>query len=501
MRVYPLILFLSASALLPLIGVIAQTTAPILEVIREIDSDRMMTDIAQLSSPSFDGRQAGTPGGRRSADFVASRMKQLGLLAGGHLEKEATTPSWFQQEPISVTRLLNTPVLEFSSLHQKQSELASSPRVGSDFLPILDSPAADLTAPIVFVGYGIDNPARGVNDYDGIDVRNRIVMFLRGKPSQYPKWVTHSEKEQTAREKGAEGFITMTGPTLNPYEARRGMGHVPLAMYSGDGLARPLPGCWISGELAKQLFKVQGLSLREIQTKLNEGQVNQSQQLNMLAHLQWDSTNQPGALINVLGVLPGQDPNLKRETIIVGAHRDHFGQQAGLLFAGADDNASGTAVLLEVARLLAHTIPGPKRTILFISFSGEERGLIGSRLYVKRPVRPLNTIVAMVNLDHVGVGNGQLTVGISQLPKTVGYKAADLVGLREKTNFYGFFPGGDHVPFAEKNIPTIAVVSSGPHPFFHQPSDTVDRIQPEILEMATQYVATLVWLLANTDDL
>ena len=501
MRVSLLILSVGVSALLPLTGLFAQATPPILEVIREVDPERMLTDISQLSSPSFEGRQAGTTGGRRSADFVESRMKQLGLLPAGQLEKGTTTPSWFQQEPTSVTRLPNTPVLEFSSLREKQSERVSPLQVGSDFLPILDSPAVNLTAPIVFVGYGIDDPARGVNDYDGINVRNRVVMFLRGKPTHYPKWVTHTEKEQTAREKGAEGFVTLTGPILNPYEARRGMGHVPLAMYSGDGTERSLAGCWISGELASKLFNAQGLSLREIQNNLNEDHVNQSQELHMLAHIQWDSTNEPGTLINVLGILPGQDPNLEQETIIIGAHRDHFGEQAGLLFAGADDNASGTAVLLEVARLLANTKPGPKRTMLFISFSGEEGGLVGSRLYIKRPSHPLSATVAMVNLDHVGVGNGKLTVGISQLPKTIGHKAADVVGLREKTKFYGLFPGGDHVPFAEKNIPTIAVVSGGPHPSFHQPSDTVEKIQPEILEMATRYVASLVWLLANANNL
>ena len=107
------------------------------------------------------------------------------------------------------------------------------------------------------------------------------------------------------------------------------------------------------------------------------------------------------------------------ETVIIGAHRDHFGWQAGLLFAGADDNASGTALILEVARLFTTTNLKPKRSVLFVSFSGEERGLLGSKLYVRTPSHPLEKTVAMINIDHVGVGNGSLTVGFLTCPNVL----------------------------------------------------------------------------------
>jgi hypothetical protein len=497
MKTFFRIVTLLALLLVSAASVLAEATDPLLQALHQINANHMLADITQLSSARYKGRQAGTLGGRHSADFVAARMKELGLLPAGQWEKGGATPSWFQQEPVRAPLFPNMALLEFSVLQGEQRSRDVIPELGKDFLPVLDSPAIKITAPVVFVGYGIDDPARGLNDYAGIDVRNRIVMFLRGKPPHYPKFLTHADKEKTAREQGAVGFITLTGPILNRYDARRGMGHAPLAMYSSGPDERPLPGCWISGNLGERLFDSQTRSLREVQKQLNEGQASRSKDLGILAHLQWESTIQPGRLINVLGFVSGSDPVLRDETVIIGAHRDHFGWQAGLLFAGADDNASGTALILEVARLFTTTNLKPKRSLLFVSFSGEERGLLGSKLYVRTPSLPLEMTVAMINIDHVGVGNGSLTVGVSHMPKSLAKEATELAGLTNNVKLYGFFPGGDHVPFAKVNVPTVAVVSSGTHHSFHQPSDTAETIQLNVLETATRYVLALAWLFAN----
>jgi Zn-dependent M28 family amino/carboxypeptidase len=189
---------------------------------------------------------------------------------------------------------------------------------------------------------------------------------------------------------------------------------------------------------------------------------------------------------------------LQHQAIVIGAHRDHFGEQAGFEFPGADDNASGTAVMLEVAKQLTEDGKKPKRSILFVSFDGEERGLLGSRLYVDNPARPLDQTVAMINLDHVGTGNGTLTVGITRLDKSIVQQAATQIGLTEKVKLYGYFPGGDHVPFYEMEVPTITAVSAGVHPHFHQPSDTAEEIDPETVRMAARFILSLVNLLANS---
>ena len=459
------------------------------------DLPRMMRDIRILSHPDFAGRQTGSEGGRRSAEYVADRFEHLGLTPTGHRRMGNERTVWEQTGPATVTRIEAPATMAFS-FPEARTPGAIVPQLGSQFLPVFDSPSVNLTAPVVFVGYGIADPARGWDEYEGVAVRDRVVMFLRGKPPHYPLHVRHAEKERIARDKGAVGFVTFTGPVLSRYAARRGMGRRPLAFYTNAGDDRPLPGVWISGETGAAIFHGQALSVTDVQTSLNNDRVVHSQALNGLVHMQWTSQRQAHSLVNVLGEIPGRDPVLKDDVLILGAHRDHFGNQAGLLFPGADDNASGTAVLLELARILKNG-PSPKRTILFASFSGEEQNLLGSTWYVQHPARALANTVAMINVDHVGLGNGKLTVGVAKMSQDVAALAAKQAGLSEAVKLYGFFPGGDHVPFAEAGIPTVAVVTAGAHPHFHQSSDTPDTIQPDRLGTAARFVLALTRRLAN----
>jgi Zn-dependent M28 family amino/carboxypeptidase len=154
-------------------------------------------------------------------------------------------------------------------------------------------------------------------------------------------------------------------------------------------------------------------------------------------------------------------------------------------------------VILEVARVLTAMPTGPKRSILLVSFSGEEQGLLGSKLYVSQPVLPLTSTIAMINVDHAAVGNGRLTIGVTGLGKPAAQQAGQWAGLTDRIDLFGFFPGGDHVPFKEAGVPTITVVSGGVHPHFHQPTDTADSVDPNILSAAARYVLAIVWQLAD----
>ena len=162
-----------AQLLVPVASVLAGATDPVLHALQQVDPNRMLTDITELSSGRYEGRQAGTIGGRRSADFVSERMKELGLVPAGEGKNGKAPPSWFQQEAVRIPLLRNTALLEFSILQGQQGTQDIIPEIGKDFLPVFDSPAVNITAPVVFVGYGIDDPARGVNDYEGVDVQNR----------------------------------------------------------------------------------------------------------------------------------------------------------------------------------------------------------------------------------------------------------------------------------------------------------------------------------------
>lgn len=459
-----------------------------------LSPSRMEADVARLSGPEFNGRQTGTADDLKSAAFVVERFQQVGLRpeGGQALPGASADRTWVLTDQVGTSEVLAPAELEVVSGSTRQT---ATP--GQDFLPILDSPSVDVTAPLVFVGYGISDPSGGLDDYAGVDVRNRVVLFLRGKPEGYGRPVTHTDKERMAREKGALAFLTATGPILSAYESRRGVAEAPMALYSQPKDGSPLPGAWISTTVAEKILADEGRPLPDLQRDLNKAKPAQSFTAQASIRLHWKTRQASGRLYNVVGMLPGQTGSDPQTVLVIGAHRDHFGRQAGLLFPGADDNASGTAVLLEVARVLSQSGVKPKRAILFLSFSGEEQGLLGSRLYVNRPSLPLGRTSAMLNVDHAGIGNGRLTVGLTGLSKELAAEAGTWSGLADRLDLYGFFPGGDHVPFKEAGIPTATIVSAGPHPHFHQPSDEAGTVKPEILEATARYLLALAWRLAE----
>ncbi len=470
--------------------------------IDSLSAERMLADIRTLSGPSFKGRQSGTEDDGLSAQWVAQEFLSAGLRLPNIRNGSLTFP-FMQGEDGTLLGAMTTvvptsmmspdPILRIGTANSLSIQQA-----GTDYLPIFDSPSADIQAQIAFVGYGIVDAAHGIDDYAGVDVNHCIVLFLRGKPEHYPRPVSHADKVRFARERGAIGYLTATGPILHPYEIRRGVTGSPSAFYGQLPPDQAIPGAWISTALAQELLRGSNDDILDqlhvLQERLNQTSSSQARRTDRFASLQWKTTTQDGILINVVGMIPGTGT----ETVIIGAHRDHFGRPGGILFPGADDNASGTAVILEVARALTKVEALPSRTILFVSFSGEERDLLGSRFYTSRPVAPLNSTKAMINIDHAGIGNGRLTVGVTGLEKEPILEAGRTAGLLEKLDLYGFFPGGDHVPFKEAGVPTVTVVSGGVHPHFHQPTDTADTIDPEVLATVARYVLTVTWQLAYT---
>ena len=473
-----------------------------LQALDSLSSERMLADVRTLSGPAFNGRRAGSEDDLRSAQWFARELTAGGVtlplidnspLAIPFPNTEKGIQRGLMASMISTSLIEPDPVVRTGPADQLVTA-----QLSRDYLPVFDSPSADLQGQVVFVGYGIVDPAQGIDDYAGVDVKNCIVLFLRGKPDHYPSPVSHADKVRFARDRGALAYLTATGPILSPYETRRGATGRPSAFYGQLSPDQALPGAWISTDLAKTLLVESGAGLdadrlRALQEQLNNAPSARSYQTNQYASLHWKTTIADGLLTNVVGMIPGTGP----ETIIIGAHRDHFGRPAGLLFPGADDNASGTAIVLEVARALGKIGVRPQRTILFVSFSGQERDLLGSRLYTSRPVIPLGSTKAMVNIDHVGVGDGVLILRGTELKKSILKEAGWAVGLVRKLDYYGFLPGGDDGPFKEAGIPTVSIAIGGVHPHMQQPTDTADTINPDMLRTIARYVLALTWQLAN----
>ena len=465
-----------------------------------LSSDRMMADITRLAGLEFNGRQTGSIDDLRSANWVAERFRALGLKPGAPNPLHAgVSQPWMMSTGVVVSTLAPTATLALTT-----GTTVMPLQVGTDFVPFVDSPSIDLTAPVTFVGYGIADASRAYDDYHDIDVTGHIVLVLRGKPHWYKGIASHQSKADLAHQHGAVAILTVTGPLLTAYEARRGVGRAPLAYFSQPGhdesASDSLPGAWLGQTAADQILgdtTGESTTLATNQDSLNRESIPRSRTSRIKARLQWEQRRTHGTLYNVVGYLEGSDPALREEIVVIGAHRDHFGRQAGLLFPGADDNASGTAVILEVARALISPDRKPKRSVLFVSFSGEEQGLLGSTDFVARLPRPPARVTAMINIDHAGVGNGRLTVGVTGLEQSVVQEAAARADIAPLTDVYGFFPGGDHVPFKEAGVPTVTVVSGGAHPHYHQPTDTPDTIQPDVLATVAHFVLSLAERLAK----
>src|SRR5678809_1402759 len=277
-----------------------------LRALDDLSGDRMLADVTTLSSPAYNGRQTGTTEDADSAKWVADRFLASGLsLASASLEPTSSARQGhgygegYLTAAVTVPKIAPNPALRISTANDS---IILQP--GRDYLPILDSPSAAVRGPIVFVGYGIVDKAQGIDDYEGVDTTNAIVLFLRGKPTHYKSAISHADKVRLARERGALGYLTATGPALSSYEGRRGVTGQPGAFY---GLSRPsetLPGAWISTALAEQILATPDHAppsrLHGLQENLNHSPATQSVSTGRLGSLAWQTRMEEGLLMNVL---------------------------------------------------------------------------------------------------------------------------------------------------------------------------------------------------------
>ena len=200
-----------------------------------LSTERMLADIRTLSAPIFNGRQAATPDDLQSGLWAWEEFRKAGLRLPTMFNGPLSIPSISGDEgqsPGIMAAIVPAALLESDPLVRlgTADQLATA-HINADYLPVFDSPSADVQGQLVFVGHGIVDPARGIDDYAGVDVANRIVLFLRGKPDHYPRPVGHADKVRFARDRGALAYLTATGPILNPYEVRRGVAGKPSAFY------------------------------------------------------------------------------------------------------------------------------------------------------------------------------------------------------------------------------------------------------------------------------
>jgi len=466
------------------------------------DSQRYLNDVKALTTPAMEGRGDGTKGLTRAADLIEHRFKSLGLEPAG-------TDSYLQ--PFTV--ITGAQLKSGTHLQVQNGGAHTELKLNQDFVPFSFSSSGEATAPLVFVGYGASAGEFDYDDYDKIDVKDKIVLMLRYEPPGFAAksgnngLTQHSQlitKAINARNHGAKAVILVNGNLSG--------GDEDLLTHFGTTSGPANSGILlvqVKNAIAGKWLQAAGKSLPEIQAQINSSSRPASFSLpdNLRLAVQVNIVNTQAKVNNVLAYLPGQTD----EYIIVGAHYDHLGRgnldslapaQVGQIHPGADDNASGTAGVLELARRFAPMKGQLRRGILFASFAGEELGLLGSAEWVKEPTRPLDKAVAMLNMDMIGrIKDDKVYIGGAGTGSTF---QQWLDQAQKKSSFkIEYSPGGysssDHMSFVTKRVPALFFFS-GLHSDYHKPSDTWDKINADAAVRLLDLVADVAQQIASAPD-
>ncbi len=474
----------------------AQTVAP-------ANPALYLDDVKSLTTPAMEGRGDGTRGLTRAAHLLEQHYRKLGL-------KSAGTNSYFQPFTVVTGAKLK------SGRNRVVSEDGAGKRelkLNQDFTPFSFSSSGAASAPVVFAGFGATAEEFGYDDYAGLDVKDKIVLVLRYEPAFFAEksgnqgLTRHAQlitKAINARNHGAKALVLVNG--------KLGEGEEDLLTRFGSVSGPENTGIMlvqVKNEVADRWLQAAGKSLSGAQDQINHLGKPQSFALPDTLHvaLEVDIETTRATVNNVLAYLPGKTD----EYVIVGAHYDHLGYGnydslapalIGQIHPGADDNASGTAGVLELARMFAPLKGQLQRGILFASFAGEELGLLGSAHWVQSPTLPLDKAVAMLNLDMIGrikddkvyiggVGTGStLKSWVEQANANAGFKIE-------------YSPGGysasDHTSFVTKRIPVVFFFS-GLHSDYHKPSDTWDKINAASAAKLVDVVGKTALELASAPD-
>jgi hypothetical protein len=452
-----------------------------------ISSHDLLDYAAELSSPKYKGRLSGSPEYLEAAKWVASKFQEWGI-------EPANNGSYFQYFDNAYSEVYSTGKIVWDG--PKGSGIKKELKFPEEFYPGSNSASGSIKGEMVYVGYGITAPEFGWNDYQGVDVKGKIVVMETGLPyskndttlARWTPYSYHRYKFKNAREHGAVGLLYVS-KIANPNTS------------------------WLEGfiyahidvPVAEEMFKAAGKNYKEHTKKMLDGFSPASFDLGQEVSITARTKNFPDSKsCNVVGKIEGTDPVLKDEVIILGGHLDGQGY-LGELFPSGLDNASGVADIMAAAKALASSGIKLKRSVLFILIGGEECGLYGSEYYVKHPLFDAKKAVCMVNLDMVGNGTGfQISGGLSY-PDLYQYFSdanenwlhRDMKASAIQKNFGR--PRSDASHFENGGYPTFSLYTSGSVKpvYYHQPFDTTDALTPEIMEDAAKLLYLSVIGMAN----
>lgn len=468
--------------------------------------------ITFLASDSLKGRNTPSPELDSAAAYIASEFARWGI--------KPVNGSYLQKVNLGIVNLGSE-----NHLKLKYNGKDLSFKIKTEFTPFEMTANKEVNAPLVFAGYGITAPEYNYDDYEGLDVKGKIVFILRHEPGEedsssifdgttLTEYSETNSKIDNAIEHGAAGVLLCTDPLHHNLLTPRGFpwpslsriipkDALPLSLMAKE--SEKIPVVQVGEEFVKAVFGSVD-SLKKLQSSIDKNVKPMSFNIQgSLVSVKTSTEIRETPAYNVAGLAEGSDPVLKNEIVVIGAHYDHVGYKKDFkegedyIYNGADDNASGTGAMMSVAAAFGSLEQKPRRSVLFIAFAGEEKGLLGSIGYITNPLFPLNKTVAMLNLDMVGRNHPDSLYIIA------GSRSPELSAINseenEKIGFTliqtnRFLAQSDHASFLKKNIPVL-FYNTGEEGEYHKVTDHSDLIDFEKAARVSKLVFLTALRVAN----
>lgn len=457
-----------------------------------INSQDLLEYVKIQCDDKYQGRLTGTPEYQACAEWLAGEFAGWGLTPGG--EKG----TWFQWFKIPYTLVfpgcglsLNVSLKDGSTIKRNYSYI-------TEYMPGSTSGNGEVTGEVVYAGYGITALELGYDDYAKTDVKGKIVLIERETPvnpgageEKFNPWYEHSfhqSKLANAVKHGAVGMLYNYGPIANPNND-----YIENFVY-----------VHIGDSVVRDIFTATGYDHRTVVKEINSTLKPRSFNTKKVVTIKMSTQHFPdGRGSNVIGLLKGSDPELSKETIIIGAHLDHLGRCYEII-PGANDNASAVAVMMGLAKALTENKITLKRSIAFVAFGAEEQAIIGSKAYLENPAVPLDKSI-LINMDGVGIGHSIGANAGRNYPKLWSFvEDANQKYIHRPltTNFFANLgrPRLDAARFLKAGVPSLSFYTFGSADNYHLPLDNVDIIKPEIMEDLCQLLFISVVKMANSES-
>ncbi|MFH0895113.1 MAG: M20/M25/M40 family metallo-hydrolase [Bacteroidota bacterium] len=446
----------------------------------------LMKTVTTLASAEMQGRLSGGPGYKKAAKMMAIEFSELGLKSYGK--------DFFQEFKTEYNEITNPGKLVLN----KADGVVKAYQLGVDYVYRVFTGSGKVSSNVVFCGYGISEPDQGYDDYQDMEVKGKIVMVYKQNPSWKlgEKSFTDAprDKAYTAKKHGAAALILVSKP-----EDEHPQKPIGSAMEGKASHVEDVPVLHVEIPVAEELLNMTPGQLLRLQQNIDKLKKPLHAVSETICDIEVQAKYIPDAsTYNVAALLEGSDPILKKEYVIVSAHLDHVGKQGTFFFPGANDNASGSAGVLEIARALSACNYQPKRSILFVLFSSEEHGLDGSKYFAANLPDSAQKIVAILNMDCIAFGDS-IHIGNGESSPLLWKDAKTLDAINTNYTVSRTWKGGgaDLSPFHEKGIPGLYFASTNSYGNLHLPSDLPETLNKPLYEMIVKLVCKLTVNIAD----